>query len=320
MTPSSIASATPSRSSAARWVEASVRVLPADADAVAALLGDLAPGGAVIEPAFRASDSANFEYELLDAPGVVRACFPAPFDAAARRALRRRLAGLPLSAPLPRLRYAEVVERDWAEEWKRFFDVLHVGRRIVCRPSWQAYEPAPGEIVIELDPGRAFGTGQHPTTRLCLEALERRLRPGDDVIDVGAGSGILAIAAARLGARSVRALDLDGEAVAVARENVRRNGVDGVVRVDAGSLPAVAGERSATLRSADVIVANISSPMLVALASQAARVLRPGGVLIGSGFIDANAAEVEAAAVAAGFSSLSSEADGEWRCIVARAS
>ena len=295
-------------------MEASVRVPPADAEAVAALLGDLAAGGAVIEPAIRASDSANFEYQLLDAPGVVRACFPAPLEAPARRALRRRLASLPLSAPLPRLRYTEVVERDWAEEWKRFFDVVHVGRRLVIRPSWQAYEPAAGEIMIELDPGRAFGTGQHATTRLCLEALERRLRPGADVIDVGAGSGILAIAAARLGAGSVRALDIDGEAVAVARENVQRNGVDEVVRVDVGSLPAGAAERSV-----DLVVANISSPALVTLAPEVARALRPGGVLIGSGFIDANAAEVEAATSAAGLASLRIEADGEWRCIVARA-
>ena len=317
---------------AARWIEITVRVAPRDVEAVAGVLGAVADGGVVIEPAIRVSDDADFEYELLDAPSAVRAYFPAPLGAADRRSLQRRLADLPLSAPLPRprfadvedrdwrLRFAEVEDRDWSEEWRRFFDVLHVGERLVLCPSWRRYDPECGELVIEIDPGRAFGTGQHPTTQMCLLALERHLRPGDDVIDVGTGSGVLAIAAARLGARSVRALDLDVEAVAVARENVERNGVEAVVRVAAGSLADIGSGREPAARVADLIVVNISSTAVVALMPDVARALRPGGLLVGSGFIDVGAAEVEAAAVAAGLRPVSIEAGEEWHCIVAAGS
>jgi len=307
-----------------RWVEVSVRVAPPDAESVAGLLGVLAGSGAVIEPAIRPSDGEDFAYELLETASAVRAFFVAPLSAAERRSLRRRLAGLPLSAPLRRLRYAEVEERDWSEEWKRLFDVLHVGERLVLRPSWRPYAPARGDLVIDLDPGRAFGTGQHATTRLCLLALEGHVRAGDHVIDVGAGSGVLAIAAARLGARSVRALDVDAEAVSVARENVARNGVDDVVHVAAGSLGdagqgAAGVSLAATQLPADLVVLNISSSVLVALMEEVVRALRPGGLLVGSGFIDEAAAEVRSAAVAAGLQPLRVDADEEWRCIVARA-
>lgn len=325
--------------SATRWVEVSVHVAPPDAEAIAGLLGALAGGGAVIEPAIRPSDGDDFAYQLLDTASAVRAFFAAPLPTVERRSLRRRLASLPLSAPLPRLRYADVEERDWSQEWKRLFDVLHVGERLVLRPSWRPYEPRRGELVIELDPGRAFGTGQHPTTRLCLLALERQLRPGDRVIDVGAGSGVLAIAAARLGARSVRALDVDAEAVSVARANIARNGVEDVVRVAVGSLgdggrraagttlPATglsaaappASELPAAEPSADLVVLNISSSVLVALMEEVAHALRPSGLLVGSGFIDEAATEVRAAAAAAGLRPLRVDADEEWRCIVARA-
>ena len=309
--------------SATRWVEVLVRVAPPDAETVAGLLGVLAGSGAVIEPAIRTSDGDDFAYELLDAASAVRAFFVAPLSAAERRKLRRRLASLPLSTPLPRLRYAEVEEHDWSEAWKRLFDVRQVGERLVLRPSWRSYAPARGELVIELDPGRAFGTGQHATTRLCLLALEHHLRAGDRVIDVGAGSGVLAIAAARLGARSVRALDTDAEAVSVARENVARNGVEDVVRVAAGSLGdggrgAAGAALPATELLADVVVLNISSSVLVALMEEVARALRPGGLLVGSGFIDEAEAEVRLAAVAAGLRPLRVDADEEWRCIVAR--
>ncbi len=295
-----------------RWIEVAVRVAPPDVEAVASLLDALTDAGVVVEPAIRVSNGDDFEYELLDAPGTVRACFPAPLRAADRRALRRRLTALPLSAPLPPLRFATVEDRDWSEEWKRFFDVQHVGERLVICPSWRRYEPAHRELVIDLDPGQAFGTGQHPTTRLALRALERRVSPGCDVIDVGAGSGILAIAAAMLGARSVLALDADAGAAAVARENVERNRVAGTVAVEERSL----GPEAAA-RSADIIAVNISSKVLVTLMRQIARTLRPGGALIGSGFIDANQGDVEAAVAACGLRTQRIDAEGEWRCIVA---
>ena len=302
----------------ADWVELVVRAWPPDVEAVADALRELSPAGVAIEPAIRTLDHDHFQYELLDAPATLRVCLAGPLTPAARRSLRRRLTGMPLTAPLPRLRYAEVRDQDWAEEWKRFFGVQHVGQRLVVRPSWERYSPRPDEVVIELDPGTAFGTGQHETTRLCLAALETHMRPGAAVIDVGTGSGILAVAAALLGAASVRACDTDPDAVVAAQENVRRNGVSTLVRTKTGSLgPAWPWSAADADASASLVVANISSATLVALMPEIARALRPGGRFVGSGFIEAGQTAVEAAATAAGLRSAGTTADGEWRCLVA---
>lgn len=302
-----------------RWVEVTVLAAPPDVEPVAEVLRQAAPEGVVIEPAILVTDGANFEYHELDAPSTLRACVPAPFDAEARRLLWRRLSALQLSSPLAPPRYAEVDERDWSEEWKRFFGVLHAGERLVVRPSWEQYDPGPGEIVIALDPGQAFGTGQHESTRLCLAALERHVTPGADVIDVGSGSGILSVAAALLGARSVRALDTDPATLDVARGNVERNGVQACVRVAGGSL----GKRwpwpEPAAHSADVAVANISSWTLEELMPALAETLRPGGVFIGGGFTAEHADAVAAAAAGAGLRSPRMDGEGEWRCLEARA-
>jgi len=136
--------------------------------------------------------------------------------------------------PQPRIRF--ISETDWAEAWKTGYDVFRAGRRLVIKPTWRDYAPQPGDLIIELDPGMAFGSGLHPTTRLCLEALEDYLPPEGTVLDVGTGSGILAIAAARLGASRVLALDTDPLAVRVARENVGLNQVEPVVDVELGTV------------------------------------------------------------------------------------
>ena len=304
--------------SSERWVEVTARVAPADVEVVADALREAGAEAVSIEPAIRISDDADFAYDLLDAPSIVRASLAAPFEASQRRALRRRLDALVLATPLDRLRYADLEDRDWSEEWKRFFTVLRVGR-LVVRPSWEPYEAAPGEVVIDLDPGSAFGTGQHETTRLCLGALQSVVTPGVEVLDVGAGSGILAIAAARLGVRSVRALDNDLSTVAVARENAARNGVASVVHAEAGSLGAGWPWPEAARASADVVVANISSTVMAALMPEVASALRPGGRFVGSGFTAPGGEAVEAAARAAGLRIDGSEWDGEWGCLLAPA-
>ena len=291
---------------------------PADVEAVTEVLREIAPDGVSIEPAIRTLDTDNFAFEYLDAPSLLRACVRAPLDEPARRALRRRLTALEVSAPIGRLRYAPLATHAWADEWKRFFHTLRIGR-LVVRPSWEDEPLQPGELLIDLDPGAAFGTGQHETTRLCLGALDAHLQPGADVIDLGTGSGILAIAAARLGAASVRAIDIDAEAVEVARENVARNEALDVVTLAAGSLGATWPWPEAAAGSADCVVANISSAAVIALLPACVEALRPGGLSIGSGFLDTAAPAVEAAAHAAGLRTLATTADGEWRCIVATA-
>lgn len=294
-----------------------MRVAPDDVDAVADALREVSPAGVSIEPAIRTLDHDNFQYELLDEPTTLRVCLAGPLSAGHRRALRRRLSAA-AQAPVAPIRYREVRDQDWAEEWKRYFGVLHVGRRFVVRPSWETYEARPGELVIELDPGTAFGTGQHETTRLCLEALERHVRPGTAVLDVGTGSGILAVGAVRLGAASVRACDVDENAIVAAVENIRRNAVEGAVDVRAGSVGAEWPWDEPAEASADLVVANISSVALIALMAELAAALKAGGCFIGSGFIESGRAGVEAAVRTAGLEPVEVFEDGEWRCLVAR--
>src|SRR5690606_1873730 len=169
--------------------------------------------------------------------------------------------------------------------------------------------------VIELDPGMAFGTGSHPTTALCLEALEELDRPGDTVVDVGTGSGILAIAAARLGAGAVIAVDIDPQAVQAARDNCRRNGVHQRVWVAEGST--AAARALLARRPADLVVANILADVIADMAEELFGLLGPGGRLVASGIIDDAAPAVQVRLVAAGFTLLEERARGEWRCLLA---
>jgi ribosomal protein L11 methyltransferase len=205
-----------------------------------------------------------------------------------------------------------VQDEDWAEAWKRFYHPLRVGRSLVIKPSWESFSPRPGDQIIELDPGMAFGTGAHPTTQLCLALLEERLTPGDRVLDLGTGSGILAIAAAMLGASRVLALDLDPIAVAAARENAARNSAADRVTVHEGSVEA------AGRASYDLVVSNILADVIRDLAPDLARLTRPGGLLLASGIIADRAGEVVAALAAAGLHVEAERADQEWRALVAR--
>jgi len=165
----------------------------------------------------------------------------------------------------------------WEEAWKAGFDVVKIGRRLAIKPTWKTYVPAPGEVVVELDPGMAFGTGQHATTRACLNALAALLRRGDVVFDVGTGSGILAIAAAKLGASYVLAIEVDESAARIAERNIRQNHVETIAGVVcARGLDAVGGR-------GDVIVANLTAAQIVELAPAVVEHLRPGGIFIASG-------------------------------------
>ncbi len=211
---------------------------------------------------------------------------------------------------------------DWAQEWRRFYHPLRVGRRLLLCPPWDRVAPGPGEVAIVLDPGRAFGTGQHESTRLCLAALERHLIPGCgaagcEVIDLGTGSGVLAVAAARLGARSVRALDIDPEAIEAARDTAAANGVTGRVAAAVGSLGDAWPWSVPPGNSADLLLANLSQPLLCTLAPAIARALRPGGVLIAAGYLERDATTVGDALEIAGLRILRVDAEGEWRCHVA---
>lgn len=208
-----------------------------------------------------------------------------------------------------------VAEEDWAESWKEYFHVERFGERIVVVPSWRTYDVQPGDVVLTLDPGMAFGTGQHETTRMCLEAIENAVLPGTRVLDVGCGSGILAIAAAKLGAREVYAVDVDPNCVRVTRENAAANRVDEV-----GAETGSAGDAwpfGTPAAGFDVVVANIIARVIIDLAEPLVGALAATGVLIVSGIIGEREHEVCDALVAVGARVESVRAMGDWRCIEA---
>ena len=210
--------------------------------------------------------------------------------------------------PVSMLQSRDVDEADWQNAWREHFHILHVGSRTVIVPTWRSYSPSPGDVVIELDPGMAFGTGHHPTTTMCLAALEELVSPGCSVLDLGCGSGILSIAAARLGASDVLALDIDATAAETAAANVRQNGVDAVVTVGEGTLPHL------SLRPGgyDIVVANISSTVIGDLAFSIARAARHEGTVVASGVLDHAKGPVVERLEEAGLSVEGVEVDGDW--------
>ncbi|MEW5762110.1 MAG: 50S ribosomal protein L11 methyltransferase [Bacillota bacterium] len=263
-----------------RWLEVGVTVPQEYADAVANLFFELGSGVQWEEPA----------------PSHVRlkGYFAAGTGGAARAAELRRRAQAVLGEE-PEFVVREMPEEDWADAWRRFYRPFRVGQRLVVRPPWEECPALPGDLVLVIYPGTAFGCGTHPTTQMCLEALEKHVSSGMRVCDVGTGSGILAVAAALLGAGGVVAVDNDPVAVRLARENVARNGLGEVVEVREGHLlDGVAGPF-------DLVVANITAAVLVGLARPAARVLAPGGLFIAGGIIREKAAAVAAALEEAGF-------------------
>ncbi|WP_200760262.1 50S ribosomal protein L11 methyltransferase [Effusibacillus dendaii] len=210
------------------------------------------------------------------------------------------------------IRTKEVEEEDWANAWKQFFKPVRVTDRLTIRPTWEPYEPTPAELVIELDPGMAFGTGTHATTALCLQMLENWLPAGARVIDVGTGSAILSIACAKLGAASVLALDLDPVAVKVAADNVAQNQVEDWVTVRTNDLlKGVEGP-------ANLIVANILAEIVVQMIEDAFRLLETDGIFIASGIIQEKADWIRAEMEKTGFQICDLQTSQDWAVIVGR--
>lgn len=202
-------------------------------------------------------------------------------------------------------------EKDWAETWKQYYKPVLVGERIVVKPIWEEYEPKNDELVVELDPGMAFGTGTHETTRMCIQALERYVKPETTVFDVGCGSGILAIAAAKLGAKLSVGVDLDPVAVESSKENVAHNKLDNIEILEGNLVEVIEGK-------ADVVVANILAEIICILTDDVKRVLKQGGTFITSGIIHDRVEMVCEKLEATGFEVLEKNRDGEWNCIVAK--
>ena len=216
--------------------------------------------------------------------------------------------------PMANLEVRTLEEADWENAWKAHFSVLKVGRRMVIKPSWLSYRPAEGDIVIELDPGMAFGTGYHPTTRMCMEALERWVSPSAQVLDLGTGSAILSMTAAALGAARIVALDVDPTAVRAARKNIKGAGLKNSVRLVRGSLP----HPEAVPGSFQIAVANISAKTVRERAPHLYATLDREGLLITSGFVDDQATDLKAYLVQMGFEPVEDIAIDDWVALVMR--
>lgn len=292
---------------ALRWLELCVPVGTKDTEAVAEVLGHYGYGGAVIEETPLDESSRKSL--------VVKAYLPIDQDLDWKRScINQGLSSL-LSvgcSTLPEAR--ELSEEDWANSWKEHFDILHLGRHLVIKPTWREYGHQPYEIVVEIDPGMAFGTGQHATSRGCLLQLERWLRPGMRIIDLGTGSGILAIAAAKLGAASVLALDIDSIAVKTAKANVQNNHVSKEVKVRKGNLT------NRFLRSGssyfDLIVANLTADPIMQLSGRITASLVPRGIFVLGGISVQRLDSVKERLIDNGGEIVLAEVDGDWVTLV----
>ena len=291
------------------WIELSIQTDSEGAEAAAAMLNEYVKGGAAIEQMLLPDPGESFDPARAF---TVRAFFSADERANLARAEQGlwHLAQLrPMSLPHTR----ELAEEDWAEAWKKYYTILRIGKRLVIKPSWLEYTPKPDDIVIELDPGMAFGTGLHPTTRLCMIALENYLTDHPRVIDVGTGSGILSITAAKLGARKILALDTDSVAVETTARNVAINHVDSIVRVEQGSIDA---KKHCNLF--DLICINILAEVICDLAPALASALRSPGIVIASGILDYKADDVVEAFNAVGIDMIEKTQEEDWVALIGK--
>ena len=286
------------------WLELTQEVDEETAEPVVELLSRYCRGSAVVEQQVGTEDGGQ---PLAEPVTRIRAYLP-PSDDQVETLLRiqQGLWHLGHIHPLPDLEIVPLEDKDWEHAWQEHYHVLRIGKRVVIRPSWRDYEPQPGDLVITLDPGMAFGTGLHPSTQLCVQALENAVRPGMSVLDMGTGSGILAIAAAHLGASHVLGVDNDRIAVNAALENAAANGLRNCIDVEEGSLSTVKGQF-------DLIVVNILAHIILdMLAHDMVARLKPGGQIIAAGILDTQADEVVNAFGIQGLRLVDRQQDKDW--------
>ena len=303
------------------WLELAVTCDPEAVEAVAEILSRVAPGGVSVEPGFRLTDEGLGTVTDPSRPATVRAYLPARGARAVREAVEsttRALGHLQAFGlrEIGELATSVVHESEWATAWRRHVRVMRIGRRIVIRPTWRRHRRMPDDVVIAMDPGMAFGTGLHPTTRLCLAGIERWADEGllgagaapdgrARLLDVGCGSGVLAIAAGLLGAGELVGVDTDPIAVDATLANARRNRIARRVRAWVGSVPTGAGPF-------DLVAANLVASVLIAIAPGLHDELRPGGRLLASGIFVDREDDVRSALVAAGLAIVRRDAEGDW--------
>lgn len=307
-----------------QWAEVSIDTSHEAMELVSEILQELGAGGVVIEDPALLNEyirSGLWDYTDLkesDETEVVTVKAYWAMDDALEGKLQNlaaRLAALRVNGVdkgAGTVSWRAVADEDWSETWKEFFHTEKIGERTVIKPTWEDYEAKAEEIVVELDPGAAFGTGQHTTTALCIRALETLVKPGMTVFDVGTGSGVLSIVAAKLGAGRVEAVDFDPVAVRIAAENVRQNGVANVVRTGQSDLmKSVEGK-------ADLIIANIIADIIVRLFGEVKESLAAGALMLLSGIIEDRLHDVTKAAARHGFHVERIEEEKGWAAVIVR--
>lgn len=295
-----------------RWIEISVEAEREAADDLLNLLSRHCQGGAAIEEVRASSEVAP--------PRVIVKGFLPENDQETLQKIEIALLLLGRTAEISEPHSRILEPKDWAEAWKAFFPPLPIGERLVIVPTWVDYTPKPGQIILRLDPGMAFGTGLHATTRLCLIALERLLQPEMTVLDVGTGSGILSIAALLLGASHATALDIDPIAVAVAQENAILNGVADRITVKRGTLASTNGPMHVPIYDGppcDLVLANILAEVIIDMAPSFPQVMRPGAHCVVSGILLEKAETVQDALAKQGLSIKETLAEENWAALIA---
>jgi len=303
------------------WKELSILTEGVCVEAIAGILHNMGSGGVVIEdpqaarkyinrdgwkPESVSEDFLNHEFV------VVKAYFPEDKDV--MDVLAKSIEAVECNFHVKcKVFVDEVRNEDWEETWKKYYHAFKIGERLVIKPSWEEYTSEENEVIVNIDPGMAFGTGIHASTRFCLRFVDQYIQGGEHIIDAGCGSGILSIAAARLGAQSVFAMDIDDLAVRIARENVTLNGLDDIIEVQAGNI--VEEIRG---RKADMVLANITAEVVVELVPEAARTIKAGGYIFGSGIVDSRWPGVKKALEENGFEIEQVLQDVDWIGVAAR--
>ncbi len=308
-----------------KWIEVSIRTTTEAVEAVANVLYDAGVSGVVIEDPndiiFVNNDEKTWDFvdeSLIDLEqgALVKGYLPESSDLIEKVDLiKDSIAGLPefgLDIGSGEVSTLEVNDEDWSTSWKKYYKPTKIGNRMVIKPTWEEYEPQEEEIIIEMDPGMAFGTGTHETTAMCVEQLEKRITKDSTVFDIGTGSGILSVVAAKLGAKKVIGVDFDEVAVNVANENALENKVENIVEIKHGNLMDVVTEK------ADIVVANIIAEVIIILSKDIKKFLNKDGLFISSGIILDKMDSVKESLVENGLEVIEVETMGEWVAIVSK--
>ncbi|MDU4935192.1 MAG: 50S ribosomal protein L11 methyltransferase [Peptostreptococcaceae bacterium] len=310
-----------------KWIEVTIKTTTEAVEAITNILDDLRTGGVMIEDPkdffFQKKNELDWDYveeevfNKRNSDGVLIKTYISEERNVMElvETVKQKvsaLTGFGIDIGEGSVSLGQVNEEDWANEWKKYYKPTKIGEKLVVKPTWEDYEVQDGDLVIELDPGMAFGTGTHETTTMCMRELEKYVTEDSKVFDIGCGSGILAIAAAKLGAKDVIAVDLDEVAVKVAAENVAHNHVQDSVQVLHGNLIDVVSDK------ADIVVANIIADIIKILARDVHSCMKEDAVFISSGIIHAKVNEVKESLIENGFEIIEVKTLGEWNAIVAK--